>query len=202
VPIPTALGGASFARALAAFGYALRVAGASPSLPFALARDPQFVDAHRFAAIFGALPASDAFQRRVLGNGARIAAGQARVLARTALLEARFVAMRFLLVRAQGGARDRFEELTARVFGAPMPRELAAAWPRARDDEGARLVALLTAAPEARALVERFDADWFANPRAVLHLRARASAPAYEAAPESLDAGVAALAKAFVEALA
>jgi hypothetical protein len=197
--LPTAAGASSFARASAAFGAALRVAGASPSLPFAIARDPEFTAMHRFACVFGALPTSPVFQKRVLGNVARIADAQARVLARTALLFARLEAARFLL--ATDRAPDRFEDLTLRLFGAPLPRPLAGAWPAAHDDTRARLVGLVTAPALSTELVERFDVDWFANPRGVHHLRSIASAPAHEPPPEGLATASEALAHAFEEAL-
>jgi hypothetical protein len=177
-PLPEALGASSFARACAVFGGALRVAGASPSLPFALAREPEFTAMHRFACVFGALPASAAFQRRILGNVARVADAQARTLTRTLLFASRLEATRFLL--AIESAPDAFEERTLRLFGAPLPRALAGAWPTRRDDGRARLAGFLTALPLAKELVDRFDEDWFGNPRAVTHLRALASAPARE----------------------
>jgi hypothetical protein len=178
IALPVPIGGSSFARACAAFGAAMRVAGASPSLPFALAREPEFVAMHRFGFVFGALPANASFQKRVLGNVARVADAQARVLGRTALLDARREAVRFLL--AQDRTADRFEYLTHRLFGAPLPPSLAGAWPEAHDDTRARLAGLLTARTLATELVDRFDIDWFANPRAVQHLRAIASGPARE----------------------
>jgi hypothetical protein len=197
--LPDAVGASSFARGCGTLGAALRVAGASPSLPFALAREPEFVAMHRFACIFGALPATAPFQKRVLGNVARVADAQARVLTRTALLEARLEAARFLL--ASDRAPDRFEHLTHRLFGAPLPAALAGAWPAPCDDMRARLVGLLTAQPLATDLRERFDVDWFANPRAVIHVRAIASAPALEDPPSDLPAAGAALARAFETAL-
>jgi hypothetical protein len=178
--LPDALGASSFMRGCTTFGAALRAAGASPSLPFALAREPEFTAMHRFGAVFGALPASAAFQRRVLGNVARVADTQARVLARTALFEARLEAARFLL--GLDRKRDRFEDVTFRLFGAPLPPTLAGAWPPKPGDARARLLGLLTAHALSEELVQRFDDDWFANPRAVLHLRAIASGPAREAA--------------------
>ena len=200
--LPSALGAASFARALRAFGHAFRVAGASPSLPFAIARDPQFTAAHRFANVFGALPSSSPFQARILGNSARVASSQARVLARTALMEARLAAVRYILTASPHAARERFEELTTRLLGAPMPRAHAGAWPAPRDDEPARLLALLTTLPLIRDLVDRFDADWFANPRIPMHLRALASAPARELDPPGdLDLAARTLARSFEEAL-
>ena len=179
VSLPPALGAASFARALGAFGYSLRVAGVSRSLPFALAQDPYPVDAHRFALVFAALVASPTFQRRALHNVARVAQGQARRLAAGALFEARAIAVRALLTDDMEQATpDVFEELSGSLFGGPLPARLRGAWPRARGDEWVRLLALLTAGPLAQELVERFDVDWFANPRAATYLRARASAPA------------------------
>ncbi|MGO8998229.1 MAG: hypothetical protein ACLQVI_33325 [Polyangiaceae bacterium] len=197
--IPSAVGASSFARACAAFGGALRVAGSSPSLPFALARDPEFTSMHRFACVFGALPASPAFQKRVLGNVARVADAQGRVLARTALLFARLEAARFLLERDH--APDRFEELTHRLFGAPLPRPLVGAWPLPHVDARARLVGLITAHDLSRELIERFDIDWFANPRGVHHVRAIASAPAHEPLPTELATASKALARSFEETL-
>ncbi len=199
---PATLGAASFARAMASFGYALRVATAPASMPFALAREPWFVDAHRFAFTFGALAADPAFHQRVLGLGARRAGAQARVLARTALLEARMSAVRLLLDAAGPGARDATDELTARLFGVPVDPRLRGAWPAPRDDEPARWVGLL-GAPGLRAeLRETFDTDWFRNPRAWAHLRGESSAPAY--APidaATLEPACDALARAFEEAL-
>ena len=194
VAVPRALGASSFARALGAFGHAFRVAGVSRSLPFALARDPYVVDAHRFALVFASLPSSPAFQRRALHNASRVAQDQARRLARCSLFEARAIAVRALLADDEAVAGgDLFEELTGSLFGAPFPEGLAGAWPRPRGDEWTRLLALLSVAPFAEELVDRFDIDWFENPRAVSYLRDRASAPAREPADaEPLDAAAAA----------
>jgi hypothetical protein len=183
VAVPSAVGASSFARALGAFGQAFRVAGSSRSLPFALAHDPFPVDAHRFGLVFAAIPASLAFQRRCLGNVTRIARSQARSLAEGALFAVRAIAVRALLVdEMEPAGRDLFEHLTAGLFGGPLAQGLRGAWPRAAFDEWTRLLALVTAAPLAEELVERFDEDWFMNPRAVPYLRARASAPARDPA--------------------
>ena len=196
--LPVAAGASSFARALGAFGFALRTAGPAPSLPFALARDPSHVDAHRYANVFASLACSAEFQRRALGNVARVAAAQARVMGRSLFFSARLAAARVLLAHDA----DRFEELTTDVFGAALPAALARAWPAVRDDEPARAVALFTSLPLARELVDRFDADWFRNPRAVLYLRARASAPAWDPSAELDPSSARAIARAFEEATA
>jgi hypothetical protein len=63
-------------------------------------------------------------------------------------------------------------------------------------------VARLQALAMSANLRDRFDVDWFRNPRAWEHLRALAAAPARESfEPEALDREVAALARAFEEAL-
>jgi hypothetical protein len=201
--LPEVYGATSFARALAAFGLAIRRAAAPASMPFSIAHDPAFVGAHRFAFLFGALASDPAWQARVLGVGRRAALGQARVLARSALLEARLHAARILLGDDVAPASlGRFEEIGVRLFGAELDRRLWGAWPRARYDEPARLVALLEARPLAEGLRDQFDSDWDRNPRAWGHLRALGSGPAREAiAAETLDAHVSGLARAFEEAL-
>jgi hypothetical protein len=201
--LPPPLGAASFARALRVFGRAARLGVAPAAGPFALAREPAFVAAHRWGAVFGALPAEPDFQTRVLGLSRRLSSAQARVLARTALLEARFEAARTLLSDdAAFAAADAFDELGARVFGAPLDRRYRGAWPAARDDDPAPLLGLLGALAQREELRERFDVDWFRNPRAWAHLRADAARPAFEPLDEkSLPDRAAALGRAFEQAL-
>jgi hypothetical protein len=207
---PAALGAASFARALRAFGFAVRssaeVAGSAGPALFSLAREPAFVAAHRLGWVFGALPADADWQQRTLGVGRRTALAQARVLARTALIEARLQAARVLLADdAVPATRDLFDEVAVRLFGTPLDARLRGAWPAARDDEPARLLALLRARPFSAELRDRFDADWYRNPRAWAELRALASSPAHETIDASslpaLDSGAQALARAFEAAL-
>jgi hypothetical protein len=201
--LPEPVGATSFARALGAFGWALRQAGRAPGVPFAVARDPEPAPAHRFRLVFSALAASPEFHQRALGTGSRVAAAQARSLSRAALFATRLAAARFLLTDDACPATPAlFDELTTRLFAAPLPAAFAGVWPRAHDDDTARALALFTVLPLARELIERFDIDWFRNPRAFDHLRALASAPAYDDRAE-LDADAPrALAKAFEEALA
>jgi hypothetical protein len=208
--LPAALGAASFGRALRAFGYAVRASqsltGSAGSALFSLSREPAFVAAHRLGWVFGALPTDSGWQRRALGVGGRTALAQARVSARTALLEARLQAARVLLGDdAVPVTRDRFDEISVRLFGAPLDARMCGAWPAAREDEPARLLALLQARPVWGGLRERFDADWYRNPRAWDEMRAQASAPAHEPIDASplavLESGAQALARAFEEAL-
>jgi|SRR5579859_6131377 len=201
--LPATLGAASFARALRDLGFALHRAWAPSSMPFALASGPGFRAAHRLGAVVGALPCEAEWHARALGVGKRVADLQARALARTALIEARLGAARLLLGDdADPAARDLFDELTARVLGSPLDGALRGAWPAARDDEASRWVALLEASALRTSLRERFDSDWFRNPRAWAHLRAIAAGP--PAAPpdaEALRAEAGALGRAFEGAL-
>lgn len=200
--LPPTLGAASFARGLALFGHALRVASSQGSMPFALARDPWFVGAHRLGFVFGALAADPEFHLRALGLGRRVAAAQARLLARTALLEVRVSAARLLLGGDEAGPRDAFDDIGARLFGAPMDRRLRGAWPAARADEPARWLALLQSPGLRGSLRDRFDTDWFRNPRAWADVRSQGAGPAFETVDESsLESGGDALVRSFEHAL-
>lgn len=199
-PLPATVGAASFARAMTLFGHAFRIASIPPSMSFSLSREPWFVGAHRVGFVFGALAFDPLFHGRALGLGARRAGAQARLLAKTALFEARLGAARLLLDGE--GARDAFDEVTMALFGSPVDARFRGVWPTARDDEPARWLGLLGAPALQRSLRETFDADWFRNPRAWTHLRSLGTGPAYEAMEEgSLAAGGDALVRAFEEAL-
>jgi hypothetical protein len=207
--LPRAFGAASFARALLSFGRAVRIASAPSALPFAVARDPWQGSAHRLGAVFGALAADAGFHRVALGTGRRVAAAQARLLAGTALLEARIQAARVILGDDERPApADTFDETTARLFGTPLDRGLRGAWPVPRADDPERFVAVLDAHPFRQSLRDRFDDDWFRNPRAWEALRShedpRAAPPAGadpSAALPTIDADAVALARAFEGAL-
>jgi hypothetical protein len=202
-PLPEALGAASFARALHQLGFAVRMAAAPSGMPFAIARAPGSRVAHRLGFVFAGLAADAEWQTRALGLAHRTALRQARVLARTALLDARLQAARLLLGDdAALAPRDLFDEMGGRLFGAPLDGRLRAAWPGARDDEPARFVGLVESLDFARALRDGYDVDWFRNPRAWTHLRAVSALSAHEACdPGALDAAVDALARAFEGAL-
>jgi hypothetical protein len=189
-PMPVALGAASFLRAGAAFGRAMRNSGTARSLPFVLARDPYADDAHRFGALLAMAMAGPIFQRRKLGLSARAAAAQSRLLASTLLGSARVLAVRFLLASHAPASVDptTFEEHTVMAFGAPLPRTLANAWPDLHVDEASRLRGALEAHAFERSLVDRFDEDWFDNPRAAAHLGSIAAGPVFALSLSPLEA--------------
>lgn len=187
-PLPAPVGGASFIRAAFVWGHSLRTAGTAKSLPFVLARDPYPRDAYRFGSLLATAVADPIFQKKRLGISARVAAAQSRLLRETLLHETRFHAMRFLLAQPENVDAVTFEELSARVFGAPLSAPLRYAWPEPRICELARLDAVLLTHGFARDLVERFDEDWFVNPKTGAHLAAIAAGPVFTDHP--IDDGV------------
>jgi hypothetical protein len=201
--LPAPAGASTFARALYAFGFALRQAWVPRAMPFALGHEPGSRAAHGFGFVLGALVADAYWQARALGVVRRTALAQSRTLARVILLEARTQAVRVLLGDdADPAPRDLFEELGPRLLGARLDPRLRGAWPSAREDEPSRFVALVESLTVADGLRERFDVDWFRNPRAWAHLRAAAASPEREPVDaEALSAGVDALARAFEGAL-
>lgn len=198
--LPDALGGASFVRSVMQWGHTFKAAGTPRSMPFAIARGPYGVPAHRFGLAFAWVVTEPLFQRRVLDLPARVAAAQTRILRRTAFLHARTIAARALLGAEENVTASLFEEIGARVFGAPLPAAMRDAWPDPRLSDPARLVALLGARAFTRDLVERYDDDWFRNPRAGSHLTSLACGPAHDDDPIAEGAPLA-LARVFEQAL-
>jgi hypothetical protein len=80
---------------------------------------------------------------------------------------------------------DLFSELTVRLFGSPLDDRLRGAWPAPREDEPPRFIGMLQTGAFRRELRDRFDVDWFHNPRAWGHLRELSSGPAREAVEEA-----------------
>jgi hypothetical protein len=147
-------------------------------LPFALAREPYAVSASTFGCAFAIAMAEPVFQRRVLDLPARLASSQSRALRIALLFDARRVAARYVLEATPAPDRHLFEELTSRGFGAPLPSGLRDAWPEPSLLDAGRLVGALSSPAFVSALVERFDDDWFRNPKAGAHLANLACAPA------------------------
>jgi hypothetical protein len=169
-------------------------------MPFALARDPYPIAAHRFGFALAWVVAEPSFQRRILELPSRLAAAQARILRTTVLLFARQVAARAMLAAEERVSQELFEEVGVRLFDAPLPAAMRNAWPEPRLTDAARLDALLGATTFVRDLVERFDEDWFRNPRAGAHMTGLACGPAFDDLPIPDDASKA-MARTFEEAL-
>ncbi|MDB4942264.1 MAG: hypothetical protein JWP97_1798, partial [Labilithrix sp.] len=199
---PPPLGSATFLRAAAAWGFSLRLSSTARALPFALARDPYPASAHRYAYAFASAVAEPGFQRRVLDLPARTASAQARVLRLTMFLYARVVAARGILLAEENVTSHLFEELTSRLFGAPLPATMRDAWPEPRTAAPAEVLGLFGALPFVRDLVHRYDEDWYRNPSAGRHLVGIACGPAFDPEPHELpEKAPEALARAFEETL-
>lgn len=203
--LPEPFGAASFARALGAFGAALAAEDGPRSAPFAIARSPFDLRRARRAALFASLAADPVFHRRALGLGRGRAIDQARDVARALAISIRLDAARVLLRdvfrEPERRRRARFEEVTAAALGAPIPPALAGVVPRLGPEDPARLAGALLAIADRRALVERFDEDWFASPHAARALREEdAVAPAsLVAKADAVSAGAAELSRALAD---
>lgn len=198
--LPEALGGASFLRAAAAWGSAWKNAGVPRSMPFALAHDPHPVPAFRFGFAMAHVVAEPEFQRRMLELPARTAKAQARVLRESMFHAARLIAARAVFATEEQVTPPMFEEIGARLFGAPLRPSMRDAWPDPRTTDPARLLALLGTRAFLAHVVDRYDDDWFRNPKAGTHLTSLACGPAFDA--DALpDGAVTGTARAFEEAL-
>jgi len=204
--LPAAIGGASFLRATARWGFALRLGGVARSLPFALARDAYPVDAHLLGDALAVAVAGRVFARRKLGLPSRPADAHARVLGRTLLFSLRMEAAQLVAALPESARDDELEALTARVFGAPLPRAVSAAWSfggfsgNARVDAPARFVAAVRTYDFVGGLVDRFDEDWFDNPRAGAFLASIAMGPVWQGDVPAIDV-VSPVARSFEELL-
>lgn len=199
-PLPTPLGAASFARALALFGAAFAEASLADGTPFVLARAPFDLRVARRASLFGALVAEPVFLTRALGLGRSFARDQARATA-TALvgalrLDALRVLLRGVLLAPERVRASRFEELSARALGTPLPAAFAGVVPVLGAGDPARLFGHLLAARDREALVATHDEDWFRSPHAAHALRdEQATAGPLGTTSEALHEGAAALSR-------
>jgi hypothetical protein len=169
-------------------------------MPFGLARDPFPVPAFRFGFALASVVTGPVFQRRALDLPSRIATSQSRALKASMFLGARTVAARALLAHEEHVSGALFEEVSSRVFGAPLPASMRDAWPDPQVAEPARFVGMLGVQAFVRDLVDRYDEDWFRNPRAGSHLVSMACGPAFDPDPPPEGAALA-LARSFEEAL-
>lgn len=173
--LPPVLGATSFCRALAVFGEAYAAADVPPTAPFVVSRHPFDTRLARRAALFGALPADPTFTRVALGLGRSRALEQARHVARALLFELRLRAVRVLAASNQQAElserKAHFEALSERAVGAALPGSLVGLVPRLVPSDPTTLIGGLMAISDARRLRERFDEDWFRNPRAAAALR-------------------------------
>ncbi|MBX3183195.1 MAG: hypothetical protein KIT72_04505 [Polyangiaceae bacterium] len=180
-PLPEALGGASYLRALARLGAALSDAAAPQSQPFVVAHDPYGARRWEVGALLAALPLRPVYLRQRLGLSGARQAGSRRASAITWLIASRTEALRVLL-HQEAGQRGlpndaSFEELTARAFLRPLDPRLLPLTPRYGTQTPARFAGMLLGAEREASLREAHDEDWFRNPRGVEQLRAELGLP-------------------------
>lgn len=178
-PLPEALGGASFLRALARLGAAWHDAAASSSQPFVIAHEPYGLRRRAVGARTALLALNAGFLRRTLGlSGPRLSA-QLRASAISCLLHSRLAALKLLLREpALRGHKfhEVFEELSFQCFGFPISRALRGGLFQLHTDDAQRFLGLYGAASSGAALQAEHDEDWFRNPRGIDAQRAEAEA--------------------------
>lgn len=205
--LPASLGAASIVRALAQFGRALARAALPSGAPFSLALPPFDLRPARRAWLFGALPGDKVFLKRALGLGSDRAREQARKIARAMLISLRLWAARVLLrdtLRKEPKARaDAWQERSAWALGEAIPGALAGVLPRLSAYDACEFLGMLMSASDRRNFIERFDEDWFHNPKAAHALREEQSLlPPSGRIPEAdLQAALSELVRAFEQAL-
>jgi hypothetical protein len=168
-PLCDALCGASFARALARFGAAVyRGCAVRAGGTFSLTHRPFDAASASYGALFASLLTSVPFLKRHMGLGSDTAREQARAMGRSLLISIRVGASQAAVAAAEEPeAMVEAHVLTAmQAFGSSVPEEMLGVVPRYDPRAGARLCGALRAAIVERDLVERFDEDWFDNPRA------------------------------------
>ena len=175
---PALLVPASINRSLARLGARWADASASRSLPLPLAHAPSELPRRTLGALFAGLVRSAPFLVRVLGLSRSDAERAARAMAKVSLFAWRLSAARLLLREPAlagdaRGVREAADTHVARALLAPFPTELALVAPRLTETDPARFVAFGEAARLAGELRDRWDEDWFRNPRAVITLRDR-----------------------------
>jgi hypothetical protein len=181
-PLPQPVAPASFLRGLLRLGSSLMRAYAPTNQPFAVASDPGGLSPHLLGALLGSLPTRACWQLRVGGvSGRKRAQDRARQLTVVQLLHLRWMALGVILRHhVLAGSSSLLEEGgddVERALGFPWPRSLTGVSPRLLPHASQRLLGPLLAEELHDELVQRFDEDWFRNPRALEELRHRFAAP-------------------------
>jgi hypothetical protein len=194
-PLPSALGAASFCRALGILGAAWLEALAPQDQPFVVAHDPYGLRRHEAAGLFALLPLNPRFLNRHLDVPRLATSDVQRRLAQLWLLDLAVAAVKLRLrspaLASERSFREEFRELTHQELGVSLPPTVAGALFRLEIEDEQSLVGRLLAVLRERELTEAHDEDWFRNPRAIEQLRAEAQRPPeVHAAPERVDAAV------------
>lgn len=171
----------TFAHALYALGCALRLHGRDPRASFAVHTRPHDARPYELGEAFLALVTDKIFHARARGVAGPKAEASARRLHATRLFERRQLALRVRLAveLAQGkrAFKEAFEAMAPRALAVEVPATLAALLgapgPLGPAEDAARLFAIEKGEALAGELTERFDADWWRNPKAAEWIRER-----------------------------
>lgn len=171
----------TFAHALHALGVTLRLHGRDSKVPFASHAPPHDRRAYVLGEAFMALASTPVFHARARGLARPKAVSSARRLVTTRLLERRHLALRVrLAVELEKGRRsflEAFESSAPDALGGETPRALAAflgaPGPLGPAEDAARFESFAEGDALARSLTERFDDDWWRNPKAASWIRDR-----------------------------
>jgi hypothetical protein len=117
--------------------------------------------------------AHEAFLTRALGVARTRVRDITVRLSQMMLAYARHRAAMVLLAAPRFVEPGLFEAVTTRAYGIPLPSALRGAWPWPTSATYVRFLVQLDAARLSTSLVERFDEDWFRNPRAARDVEAR-----------------------------
>ena len=175
---PELLGPSSFMRALYHLGGSLADVWAPASCAFVLSHDPWKLDNHRLGALVSSLVLNESWHLRVLGSSRDQAQTQVRALARSVLLESRWLCLKVRLraaaVESSNALNNAFAELSHRWLGFDLPTCMAGYVPRLGRSDAQRLFGLWLGIADHLSLIQTFDEDWYRNPRAIETLRGQA----------------------------
>lgn len=170
----------TFARALYALGAALRIHGRDAKAPFAPHTLPHDRRPFVLGEAFLSLPSTLAFHSRARGVARAKAELATRRLSATRLLERRHLALRVRLsVELANNKRsfvEAFEALAPDVVGEcgkEMAAFLGAPCPTGPADDVARFRAFKEGDALGKQMTDRFDDDWWRNPKAASWIRER-----------------------------
>lgn len=180
-PLPQALGGASFLRALARVGCAWHDAVSPTDQPFVIAFDPYGLRRRSAGARFALLALTPSYVRRKLELSGPRLAEHLRCTAISLLFETRLAALRVLLREPARVSSERFvqafEEHGRSALGVDVDPRLCGALVELHPDDPSRFIAALLAAAEIGRLRDAHDEDWFRNPRGIDQLRSETRRP-------------------------
>ncbi len=194
---PSALGASSYCRAFRVWGTAWAESQLERARPFMAWRDPTQLAERTRGCLVALLPLNGEFMRRRQGISRLRVRDQRRNLARSLLLESRWMALRTVLRKhlrsgATAGGRSllpEYEELWGRALGFAPPVGAPGALPRLRALDAQNFAGLLVAANRSSEFVEQYDEDWFWNPRCCEVLRETFPNENSALAPLGLESG-------------